>query len=42
MFVIWKRSGERTQVRFMPGCLAWSIILSITLTILVNLLIRLL
>jgi hypothetical protein len=42
MFVIWKRSGERTHVRFMPGCLVWSIALSIALTILVNLMIRLL
>jgi hypothetical protein len=41
MFVIWKASGERTQVRFMPGCLVWSLALSIVLTILVNLLIRL-
>jgi hypothetical protein len=41
MFVIWKRSGEGTQVRFMPGCLVWSIVLSIVLTVLVNLLIRL-
>jgi hypothetical protein len=41
MFVIWKRSGDRTQVRFMPGCLIWSVVLSIALTILVNLLIRL-
>ena len=40
MLMIWKRSGERTQVRFMPGCLVWSIVLSIVLTILVNLLIR--
>jgi hypothetical protein len=42
MFVIWKRSGERAQVRFMPGCLLWSIVLSIALTIMLNLLIRLL
>jgi hypothetical protein len=42
MFVFWKRSGERTQVRFMPGCLLWSIVLSVALTILLNLLIRLL
>jgi hypothetical protein len=42
MFVIWKRSGERTRVRFMPGCLLWSIVLSIALTLLVNLLTRLL
>jgi hypothetical protein len=41
MFLIWKRSGERTQVRFMPGCLVWSIVLSVGLTILVNVLIRL-
>ena len=41
MFVIWKRSGEPTQVRFVPGCLLWSIVLSIALTILLNLLIRL-
>jgi hypothetical protein len=37
MFVIWKRVGERTQVRFM----LWSIVISIALTVLVNLLIRL-
>jgi hypothetical protein len=37
---IWK-SGGRTRVRFMPGCLIWSIVLSVALTILVNLLIRL-
>ena len=42
MFVIWKRSGQHAQVRFMPGCLVWSIVLSIALTMLVNLLIRLL
>jgi hypothetical protein len=41
LFVIWKRSGQRTQVRFMPGCLIWSIAFSIVLTILVNVLIRL-
>jgi len=40
MLVIWKRSGERTRVHFLPGCLVWSIALSIALTILVNLLIR--
>jgi hypothetical protein len=42
MFVIWKRPGEGTQVRFMPGCLLWSIVLSVALTVLVNVLIRLL
>ena len=41
MFLIWKRSGERTQVRFMPGCLVLSIVLSVGLTILLNVLIRL-
>jgi hypothetical protein len=41
VFFFWKRSGERTQFRFMPGCLLWSIVLSIALTILLNLLIRL-
>jgi len=41
MFMIWKRSGEGTRVCFMPGCLVWSILLSIALTILVNVLIRL-
>jgi hypothetical protein len=41
MFMIWKRSGQRTHVRFMPGCLVWSIVLSIALTILVNVLIKL-
>ena len=40
MFLFWKRSGEKTQVRFMPGCLLWSIVISIVLTILLNLLIR--
>lgn len=40
MFLFTKRPGRRTQVRFMPGCLVWSIILSIGLTILLNLAIR--
>jgi hypothetical protein len=35
-----KRPGERTQVRFMPGCLLWSIVISIGLTILLNVAIR--
>ena len=42
MLLIWKRSGERARVRLMPGCLIWSIAISITLTLLVNLLIRVL
>jgi hypothetical protein len=41
MFLIWRRSGQRAQVRFYPGCLIWSIVLSIVFTILLNLLIRL-
>jgi hypothetical protein len=40
LLFISKRSGQRTQVRFMPGCLIWSLILSIGLTILLNLAIR--
>jgi hypothetical protein len=40
MLLISKRPGRRTQVRFMPGCLLWSLILSIVLTVLINLLIR--
>lgn len=36
-----KHPGRRTQVRFMPGCLVGSILLSIGLTLLVNVLIRL-
>ena len=42
MFLFTKRPGERAQVRFMSGCLVISLILSITLTILVNLIIRIL
>jgi hypothetical protein len=40
--IVFKRPGRRTQFRFMPGCLIWSLLLSIGLTILVNVLIRLL
>jgi len=40
VFVIWKRPGERTQVRFAPGCLIWSLIASVVLTVVLNLLIR--
>jgi hypothetical protein len=40
MVVIFKQPGKRTQFRFMPGCLIWSLVLSVGLTILVNLLIR--
>lgn len=41
MLLFTKRPGRRTQVRFMPGCLVWSLILSIGLTILLNVAIRL-
>jgi hypothetical protein len=40
MFVIFKRSGERAQFRFYPGCLLWSLLISVVLTLLLNLLIR--
>jgi hypothetical protein len=42
MFLFTKRPGERAQVRFMPGCLVISLLLSIGLTIVINLLIRML
>ena len=42
MFIFTKRPGRRASVRFMPGCLVWSLLISIVLTVLVNLLIRLL
>jgi hypothetical protein len=42
MFLFTKRPGRRAQVRFMPGCLVTSLLLSIGLTILINLLIRVL
>ena len=41
MFLFTKRPGERTQFRFMPGCLVTSLLLSLALTVLVNILIRL-
>ena len=40
MIIFSKRSGDRGRVQFFPGCLVWSLILSVVLTILVNLLIR--
>ena len=40
MFVFTKRPGRRANVRFMPGCLVFSIVASIVLTILLNLIIR--
>ena len=41
MFLFTKRSGRRAEVRFMPGCLVMSLLLSIGLTVLINVLIRL-
>jgi hypothetical protein len=40
VFLFTKRSGQRARVRFMPGCLVASLLLSIGLTILLNVLIR--
>jgi hypothetical protein len=42
MFLFTKRPGRRAQVRFMPGCLVTSLLLSLVLTVLVNVLLRLL
>jgi hypothetical protein len=42
MFLFTKRPGRRTQVRFMPGCLVVSVVLSIALTIMVNVIFRIL
>ena len=39
--IVFKRPGRRAQFRFMPGCLIWSLLLSIVLTVLVNVVIRL-
>jgi hypothetical protein len=41
MFLFTKRPGRRTEVRFMPGCLVTSLLLSLALTVVVNVLIRL-
>ena len=41
VFIFSKRAGQRGQVRFMPGCLVLSLLLSIGLTVFVNVLIRL-
>lgn len=40
MFRITGQPGRRANVRFMPGCLVWSLLLSLGLTLLLNLLIR--
>ena len=41
MFIFTKRSGQPGRVRFMPGCLLWSVLMSITLTVVINVIIRL-
>ena len=41
MFRFTKQPGRRADVRFMPGCLVASLVLSIGLTVLINVLIRL-
>ena len=40
MLMFTKRSGSRGQVRFMPGCLVFSLVASLVLTLLLNLIIR--
>lgn len=40
MFVFTKRPGRRASFRFMPGCLVFSIVASVILTILLNVIIR--
>lgn len=42
MLTIFKRPGQRAEVRFNWGCLVWSLLLSVALTIALNLLIRVL
>ena len=42
MFLFTKRPGRRAQVRFMPGCLVTYLLLSLGLTILLSVIIRLL
>jgi hypothetical protein len=41
VFLFTKRPGRRAEVRFMPGCLVTSLLLSLALTVAVNVLIRL-
>jgi hypothetical protein len=41
MFLFTKRPGRRAEFRFMPGCLVGSILLSVFLTVVINVLIRL-
>jgi len=41
MFIFTRRPGQPGRVRFMPGCLVWSLLLSIVLTVLVNAIVHL-
>ncbi len=41
MFLFTKRPGEQARFRFMPGCLVSSLLLSLGLTVLINVVIRL-
>jgi hypothetical protein len=40
VFVYTKRPGRRGNLRFVPGCLVFSLVASIALTVLLNLVIR--
>ena len=40
MFVFTKRPGRRGNFRFLPGCLVFSLVASIVLTVLLNVIIR--
>ena len=38
--IVFKRPGRKAEFKFMPGCLIWSLVISLVLTVLINLLIR--
>jgi hypothetical protein len=40
VFVFTRRPGRRGSVRFLPGCLVFSLVASVVLTILRNVLVR--
>jgi hypothetical protein len=40
LFVFTKRPGRRGNFRFLPGCLVFSLLASIVVTVLLNLIIR--
>jgi hypothetical protein len=41
LFSYTKRPGRKGEFGFRPGCLVWSLLLSVALTVLLNVLIRL-